>query len=234
MKKNVNLNKLMNKIGYVFKNQKLLIQALTHSSYANEHNLQSQKDNEKLEFLGDSVLDLISTEYIVKKFKGLNEGDLSKIKSQIISEVAFSSISNELDLGEYLFLSNGENATGGRHRKSILGDAFEALIGAIFLDSDYYQTKKIALRYIENVIIHLDKIEGISDYKTELQEFVQPIYKTTPKYELIDSFGPDHNKSFKVRVLIGDKIMGEGFAKSKKDAEKMAAKEALIKLGSKK
>lgn len=222
------LYELMNKIGYNFKNRNLLIQALTHSSYANEHNIENH--NEKLEFLGDSVLDLISTEYIVKKFNKLNEGDLSKIKSQIISELAFSSISNELNLGNYLYLSNGENSTGGRKRKSILCDAFEALIGAIFIDSDYYTTKKIATKYIENVIIKLDKIEGISDYKTELQEYIQPIYKITPKYVLLETTGPDHNKVFKVAVLINDVNMGMGIAKSKKEAEKKAAKEALSKL----
>lgn len=230
MKNTERIQELMYKIGYEFKNKNLLVQALTHSSYANEHNNTHKQDNEKLEFLGDSVLDLICTEYIINKFADLDEGKLSKIKSQIISEIAFSSISNELNLGEYLFLSNGETYSGGRKRKSILADAFEALIGAIFLDSDYYQVKNIAIKYIDNILVKLDKLEGISDYKTELQEYIQPIFKTTPKYELISAVGPDHDKRFNVRVIINNETMGEGFAKSKKEAEKIAAKNALKKL----
>lgn len=231
MEQELNLVSLQEEIHYEFKNINLLIQALTHRSYANEHNLHNFKDNERLEFLGDSVLDLISTEYIVGKYKNLKEGDMSKIKSKLISENSFSTIATSLNLGAYLYLSNGENSSGGRTRKSILGDAFEALVGAIFLDSDYYTTKKIILRYLKRNVEHLSSIKGILDYKTKFQEYIQALYKHTPEYEIIDTKGPDHDKIFTVVVKVNGKIMGEGVAKNKKEAEKMAAKNALDNMG---
>ncbi len=224
------VEKLMDKINYKFTNIELLNRALVHRSYVNESFL-DKKDNEKLEFLGDSVLNLVTTEYIVDNFKKLNEGDLSKIKSQIISETVFSSISRDIGLGDYLYLSKGENLSGGRKRNSILGDAFEALIGAIFLDSDYYTTKKVVLKFLENKIHHLDEIEGVADYKTEFQEHIQSIHKVTPKYTLLETTGPDHDKKFRVSVSVNDEIIAEGVDKSKKRAEKQAAKKAMEKLG---
>lgn len=225
------IQKLMKTINYKFKNEKLLINALTHRSYANEHLHLNLKDNERLEFLGDSVLDLMSTDYIVNKFKNLQEGEMSKIKSRLISENAFSTIATEINLGEYLYLSNGENSSGGRKRKSILGDAFEALVGAIYLDSDYYTTKNVILSYLKKTMEHLNSIEGILDYKTELQEYIQGLYKVTPEYKIIDATGPDHDKVFTVEVLINNKVIGKGVAKNKKEAEKHAAREALINMG---
>lgn len=222
------IQKLMHTIKYNFKNEKLLSQALTHRSYANEHLHLNLKDNERLEFLGDSVLDLMATEYIVNKFPNLQEGEMSKIKSRLISENAFSTIAQEINLGDYLYLSNGENMSGGRKRKSILGDAFEALVGAIYLDSDYYTTKKVILSYLEKTMQHLNSIEGILDYKTELQEYIQGIYKVTPEYRIVSATGPDHDKVFTVEVYINDKVIGRGVAKNKKEAEKHAAQKALI------
>lgn len=222
-----NKYKLMQKINYKFKNEKLLTQALTHRSYANEHLQLNLIDNERLEFLGDSVLDLMATEYIVFKFPELQEGEMSKIKSRLISENAFSTIATQIDLGEYLYLSNGENMSGGRKRKSILGDAFEALVGAIYIDSDYVTTKKVILKYLDKTMEHLNSIEGILDYKTELQEYIQGIYKVTPEYEIVDATGPDHDKVFTVHVSINNKVIGEGIARNKKEAEKQAAKQAL-------
>lgn len=221
------LSSLMRKIDYKFKNEKYLLEAITHSSYAHEHSHLGIKNNEKLEFLGDSVLDLITTEYLVKTHQALNEGELSKLKSQIISETVFSSISTEIGLGNYLYFSNGEIASGGKYRKSILGDAFEALIGAVFIDSDYYVARDVALKLLKDKIDHIDEIEGVRDYKTDLQEYVQSKYKVTPEYILVDTAGPDHDKVFKVNVMINGKIRGEGIAKSKKEAEKIAAKNAL-------
>ncbi|WP_067141061.1 ribonuclease III [Oceanivirga salmonicida] len=225
------IEKLMKKIKYKFNDISLLEQALVHRSYVNENISENKKDNEKLEFLGDSVLNLITTEYIIDNFKKLNEGDLSKIKSQIISEAVFSKISQDIELGTYLYLSKGENLSGGRKRNSILGDAFEALIGAIFLDSDYYVTREVALRFLEDKINHLDEIEGVGDYKTQLQEYVQSVHKVTPKYNLLETSGPDHNKIFRVNVSINEEVIAEGVAKSKKRAEKEAAKKAMEKLG---
>lgn len=226
-----NLEKLLDTLNYRFDNQNLLITALTHRSYANEHSISNNiKDNERLEFLGDAVLDLITSEYVIKKFPNLKEGQLSKLKSQIISETSFSQVARQINLGDFLLLSNGENSTGGRTRSSLLCDAFEALIGAIYLDSDYYTTRDIALKLLKNNISNLDKLDGIVDYKTELQEFIQSKHKITPTYTVLSESGPDHDKEFKIAVSIYDEIIGVGIAKSKKLAEKSAAKNAIDKL----
>ena len=215
-----NTDKLMKKINYKFKNEEYLKEALTHRSYANENSEFKDFDNEKLEFLGDAVLNLIATEYIYSLGKGKKEGDLAKLKSQIISEPVFSSIANDIELGNYLYLSNGEISSGGRKRKSILGDAFEALIGAIFKDSDYYTTKDVALRFILDKLDKLDNIEGTGDYKTILQEVFQSKYKRIPEYELTGTKGPDHNKVFEVSVKKNNKIIDKGIGKSKKETKK--------------
>ena len=159
------------------------------------------------------MLNLIATEYIYSLGKGKKEGDLAKLKSQIISEPVFSSIANDIELGNYLYLSNGEISSGGRKRKSILGDAFEALIGAIFKDSDYYTTKDVALRFILDKLDKLDNIEGTGDYKTILQEVFQSKYKRIPEYELTGTKGPDHNKVFEVSVKHNNKTIGHGIEK---------------------
>ena len=221
---------LMRKIGYEFKNKKYLEKALTHRSYSNEIEKTKRYNNEKLEFLGDAVLNLITTEYIYERYEGKTEGELAKLKRQIISEPVFSSISSDMELGEYLYLSNGEIMSGGRHRKSILGDAFEALIGAIFKDSDYYTAKEVALKFLLNKIDNLEEIEGTGDHKTILQEVVQGKYKKMPEYVLIGTKGPDHDKIFETCVKWNDEVFGVGVGKSKKEAEKNAAKQALEKL----
>ena len=218
---------LMKKISYKFRNEEYLKEALTHRSYSNENNRDKQFDNEKLVFLGDAVVNLIVTEYIYNLGEGKKEGELAKLKSQIISEPVFSSIASDLKLGNYLYLSNGEIMSGGRNRKSILGDAFEALIGAIFKDSDYYTTKEIAMKYLMEKIENINDIEGTGDYKTILQELLQGEYRKMPEYELIRTAGPDHDKIFEISVKLNDKIIGNGSGKSKKEAEKNAAKEAL-------
>ncbi|WP_064613438.1 ribonuclease III [Streptobacillus moniliformis] len=228
--KKMDLEKLMSKINYTFKNKKLLLEALTHSSYVNEHNFPNIKDNERLEFLGDSVMDLITTEYIYKNNLKSNEGELSKIKSQIISETVFSTISRDLNLGNYIFLSNGENMSGGRERNSVLGDVFEAMVGAIYLDSDYATTRDFVLKLLESKINNLDKIEWVSDYKSALQEITQLKYKVTPIYTVLSEIGPDHDKTFEIEVRVEERLYGKGVAKSKKMAEKIAAKQAIEKL----
>ena len=230
MLKNKSSEELMEKINYRFKNEGYLKEALTHRSFSNENDKTKKFDNEKLEFLGDAVLNLITTEYIYNLEKDKNEGELAKLKSQIISEPVFSAIANDLKLGDYLYLSNGEILSGGRERKSILGDAFEALIGAIFKDSDYYTTKDIALKFLLEKINNLEEIEGTGDYKTILQEVFQSKYRKMPEYELLSTKGPDHNKEFKIAVKLDNKIYGVGIGKSKKEAEKNAAREALEKI----
>ena len=230
MLKNKSSEELMEKINYRFKNEGYLKEALTHRSFSNENDKTKKFDNEKLEFLGDAVLNLITTEYIYNLEKDKNEGELAKLKSQIISEPVFSAIANDLKLGDYLDLSNGEILSGGRERKSILGDAFEALMGAIFKDSDYYTTKDIALKFLLEKINNLEEIEGTGDYKTILQEVFQSKYRKMPEYELLSTKGPDHNKEFKIAVKLDNKIYGVGIGKSKKEAEKNAAREALEKI----
>ena len=230
MLKNKSSEELMEKINYRFKNEGYLKEALTHRSFSNENDKTKKFDNEKLEFLGDAVLNLITTEYIYNLEKDKNEGELAKLKSQIISEPVFSAIANDLKLGDYLYLSNGEILSGGRERKSILGDAFEALMGAIFKDSDYYTTKDIALKFLLEKIDNLEEIEGTGDYKTILQEVFQSKYRKMPEYELLSTKGPDHNKEFKIAVKLDNKIYGVGIGKSKKEAEKNAAREALEKI----
>ena len=225
-----NSKDLIKKIGYEFKNKKYLEEALTHRSYSNEAEKTRRFNNEKLEFLGDAILNLITTEYIYDLYGKKTEGELAKLKSQIISEPVFSTIASDIKLGEYLYLSNGEIMSGGRNRRSILGDAFEALIGAIFKDSDYYTAKNVALKFLLRKINKLEEIEGTGDYKTILQEFVQGKYKKMPEYKLLRTKGPDHNKVFEICVRWNDKIYGIGTGKSKKEAEKHAAKEALEKL----
>lgn len=221
---------LMEKINYTFKNEKYLVEALTHRSFSNENDRYKQFDNEKLEFLGDAVLNLITTEYIYENNKEKKEGELAKLKSQIISEPVFSSIATDINLGDYLYLSNGELMSGGRKRKSILGDAFEALIGAIFKDSDYYTTKKIALNFLKDKIDNIEEIDGIGDYKTILQEIFQSKYKKIPEYVIIKTTGPDHDKIFEVGIKKDNEIIGIGKGKSKKEAEKNAAKVVLKKI----
>ncbi len=218
---------LMEKINYKFKNEKLLSEALTHRSYANEKNQYKNFNNEKLEFLGDAVLNLIVTEHIYGLGDKKKEGDLAKLKSQIISEPVFSLIARDLELGSYLYLSNGEIMSGGRDRKSILGDAFEALIGAILKDSDYYTTKEIALNLLLDKIDNIDDIAGTGDYKTLLQEIFHSKYKKIPEYVLTSEKGPDHDKVFEVSVNLNRETIGRGVGKSKKEAEKNAAKNAL-------
>ena len=216
MNNNDKFLELQEKIGYKFKNIKLLYEAFTHRSYINEHSYPNAKDNERLEFLGDSVMNLMTTEYIYKRHYKRNEGELSKIKSQIISEAVFATIARDLELGKYIFLSNGEINSGGR-----------ALVGAVFEDTDFETTKSIFLKLLIEKAENLDQIEGVLDYKTELQELTQMKYKTIPVYELVSESGPDHDKRFEISVKIGDKIYGLSTAKSKKSAEKLAAKIAI-------
>lgn len=225
-----NSKELLKKIGYKFKNEAYLKEALTHRSYSNEAEKMKRFNNEKLEFLGDAILNLITTEYIYELYEQKTEGELAKLKSQIISEPVFSTIANDIELGEYLYLSNGEIMSGGRNRRSILGDAFEALIGAIFKDSDYYTAKDVALKFLLGKINKLEEIEGTGDYKTVLQEFVQGKYRKMPEYKLLGTKGPDHDKIFEICVRWNNKIYGVGIGRSKKEAEKHAAKEALEKL----
>ena len=228
MKKNY--LELEENLGYSFKNKELLKNSLIHRSFGNEHWRYKKISNERLELLGDAVLDLVVTEYLYKSYESSTEGDLAKIKSMVVSEPVLAAISKKMDVGKYLLLSKGEEMTGGRERSSILGDAFEAILGAIYLDSDFKTAKIYALSHIKDSIDHVDKNEDILDFKTILQEYSQREYKIIPAYEVIRETGPDHQKIFEIEVHIGERI-GKGTGKNKKSAEQAAAKELCKKLG---
>ncbi|MBC2855964.1 MAG: ribonuclease III [Cetobacterium sp.] len=229
MKKN--FLELEEKLGYNFKNKELLKNSLVHRSFGNENRKYKKINNERLELLGDAVLDLVVTEYLYKNFRNSTEGDLAKIKSMVVSEPILAKISKELDFGNYLLLSKGEEITGGRERSSILGDVFEAILGAIYMDSDFETAKEVALKQIKHSIDHINENEDILDFKTILQEYSQKEYRAIPIYEVAKEVGPDHQKIFEIFVKIGDNIFGHGTGRNKKSAEQAAAKELCKKLG---
>jgi ribonuclease-3 len=226
------LQELQIKIDYQFDDLKLLEKALIHRSFGNENWEYKNVNNEKLELLGDAVLDLVVTEFLYKNYMNASEGELAKLKSMIVSEPVLADISTEIGLGKYLMLSKGEELTGGRERESILGDAFEALLGAIYLDSNLDTAKSFGLKYLKYRIEHIDENEDLIDYKTILQEYSQRVYKKIPVYKVVNELGPDHKKSFEMSVSIeDDKVIGEGIGKNKKAAEQLCAKEACKQLG---
>ncbi len=221
-----NLDEFMNRLGYSFRNPSLLEQALTHSSYANEHRLVS---NERLEFLGDSVLSFIAADYLYAESKE-DEGQLTKERSSAVCQKALASYSESLEVGSFLKLGKGENLGGGRENPSILEDAFEAIVGAIYLDGGMEAAKQFALPFVQNELKNR-KTHVFKDYKTQLQEIIQQNPGETLKYVLVDESGPDHNKRFTFEVHLNSNVIGKGKAKTKKEAEQLAAKEALALMG---
>lgn len=220
-----NISKFEDTINYKFKNKSYILEALTHSSYSNEN--KNYKFNERLEFLGDSVLSIVISDYLFKKENNLPEGELTKLRANIVCEESLSEVAGQIHLGEYLLLGKGEEATGGRDRISILADALEAIIAAIYLDGGLEEASKFIFRFMEEIIEN--SIEGkiFRDYKTYLQEILQSKGEQHIWYKLIEEKGPDHNKRFVMEVGINDKVLGVGEGKSKKDAEQVAAKSAL-------
>lgn len=216
-------------INYKFKNEKLLYEALSHSSFANE-NKKSRKSNERLEFLGDSVLSIVVSEYLFKHFRQFPEGELTKLRASLVCEKALYNFAQEIELGRFLMLGKGEENTGGRERPSILADAFEAVIAAVYLDGGLESAKKHILRFIPDDMTSSSNV-SFNDYKTILQEIIQQNPEEKVDYYLTDESGPDHNKSFTVQVKLNTNIIGEGKGKSKKQAEQAAAKEALELMG---
>lgn len=221
------IKELQNGIGYEFKQEGLLRQALTHSSYANEKHMKKLSDNERLEFLGDAVLEIVSSEFLYKNYPDHPEGDLTKLRASMVCEPTLALCTRELNLGEYLFLGKGEDQTGGRKRKSILSDALEAVIGAIYLDGGFEQAKLFVQKFI---LADIEHKKLFYDSKTILQEVVQAQSEDILHYELISEEGPDHDKQFKVQALIGAKVIGEGIGHTKKAAEQEAAYQALLLL----
>lgn len=225
------LEKFQQKIKYSFNRPELLNIALTHSSYANEYKKQNIKHNERLEFLGDSVLSVVVSDYIFNKFPNYPEGDLTKLRATIVCEPSLGEAAQQLQLGKYLLLGKGEDITGGRNRISILSDTFEAVIGAIYLDGKLNKSKEFILDNLTDIIHKAVAGNLFIDYKTELQEMLQKTTKNKINYIVMDEKGPDHNKTFYVAVKVGDKLLGEGNGKSKKEAEQESAKTALNKMG---
>ena len=215
-------------LGYQFQNPKLLDHALTHSSYANEHHLGSISSNERLEFLGDSVLGMIVADHLYRTFPDLPEGDLTRIRANLVCEGSLVLVAKEWDLGRYLKLGKGENACGGRSRPSILADAVEAVLAAVFLDGGLAHDRDIIQRFL------LDRMEQVNrasrDHKTYLQELVQRKSGQVLSYELIGESGPDHNKTFQMQVLLNSQPIGQGTGHSKKEAEQAAANAAIERL----
>lgn len=214
-------------IGYHFKNRHYLTQALTHSSYANEKKLGKLGSNERLEFLGDAVLELISSDYLYARFTQIPEGELTKKRASLVCEPSLAYCAREFGLPQFLLLGKGEDMTGGRNRDSIVSDATEALLGAIYLDGGFANAKEFVLNFILNDIEHK---QLFYDSKTILQEMVQAKYKETLVYELLKEEGPDHNKSFEVCVKIGDEEIGRGLGRTKKAAEQVAAYHGICKI----
>jgi ribonuclease III len=217
------LAKLQETLGYSFKEIKLLNKALTHKSFVNETG-EDLKHNERFEFLGDSVLDLMVSEYMVRKFSGFNEGVLSKIRAGVVNESCLAKLAGNIDLGAYLLLGRGEDMSGGRSKPSLLANAFEALAGAIYYDSDLDTAAKVLLPSIKKEIKEfLEKPES-RDYKSDLQELTQNKMGCIPVYKVAKETGPDHEKQFEVVVTVKDRKRGTGTGRSKKEAEQAAAK----------
>ena len=224
---NRKMSELEQKIQYQFQDKSLFKQALTHSSYANEHRMSKLSCNERLEFLGDAVLELISSDFLFQKYTETSEGDLTKIRASIVCEPTLAYCAGDLELGKYLLLGKGEEATGGRNRNSVVSDAMEALIGAIYLDGGFANAKEFIHRFILNDIEHK---QLFYDSKTILQEIVQSRTEELLSYEIIKEEGPDHNKLFEVCAKIGDEVIGTGSGRTKKAAEQVAAYNGILKL----
>jgi ribonuclease-3 len=218
-------------IGYVFSRPHLLEEALTHKSYVNEVKTKGEKDNERLEFLGDAILALIISDHLATSFPDSSEGDLSKRKARLVSEASLSRAARRLDLGSILRLGRGEELTQGREKPSLLANALEALIAAIYLDGGMEAARAFTLRVLAPDLQEHQEVEEPSitqDYKTRLQEWCQKQYDTLPQYVTVRESGPDHQKTFEVELSIRGDVLGVGVGRTKKEAEQMAAKQAFL------
>ena len=221
------IRELEGKIGYCFQDQELLKHALRHSSYVNEKHMKKHECNERLECLGDAVLEVVSSEFLFFEHQTMPEGELTKKRASMVCEPALAFCARDIDLGEYLLLGKGEEATGGRKRDSVTSDAMEALIGAIYLDGGFASAKEFIHRFILN---DLENKKLFFDSKTILQEIVQGSSDEHVSYELIREEGPDHNKTFCTAVRIGGRTYGEGEGRTKKASEQQAAYQAILRL----
>jgi ribonuclease III len=219
---------MIRRLGYEFKHSDLLEEAFRHSSYVNELGDIRVRDNERLEFLGDAVLDLAVSDILMEIFQEAREGDLSKFRASVVNERGLCHVARELGLGEFLLLGKGEELSGGREKPSILANTIEALFGALYLDAGFSKTREIIHRLFLRYIEEMDSGNVIDDYKSLLQEFTQQIFRSRPDYVLTSESGPPHEKSFKVAVRINGEIVAGGEGRSKKEAEQRAAREAFF------
>lgn len=223
------MNKLEEILNYKFKDIRLLENALSHSSYANE-NKKIAKNNERLEFLGDSILSICVSDYIYNNFDDLPEGDLTRIRAAVVCEKSLYNVAKRISLGEFIKLGRGEEISGGRNRASILADCVEAVIAAIYLDGGLSKASEFVISNLKEDMLY-NKNSDTNDYKTKLQEIIQQNPEEIVEYRIIKETGPDHNKSFEVEVKINNNSIAKGIGKNKKEAEQMAAKGLLELMG---
>ena len=216
---------------YQFTDASLMTTAMTHSSYANEHRDLHMQNNERLEFLGDSILGLVSADYVFHRYPNVPEGQLTKVRAAVVCEKTLYEVAKELGLDHHLLLGRGEEMGGGRQRPSILADSVEALIGAIYLDGGLEAARSFIMTFLPAKVDLAETGHAFRDYKTDLQEIVQKNRQETLQYRLSGESGPDHDKRFTVQVLLNSNIFAEGIGRSKKEAEQMAARSALELMG---
>jgi ribonuclease-3 len=220
--------KLSKTLGYTFAKPELLMQAFRHASYVNEQVDSDPDDNERLEFLGDAVLDLAVSHLLMERFQDAEEGDLSKYRARVVDETGLCQVARRLRLGDYLLLGRGEDQGHGREKPSILANTTEALIGALYLDAGFDKTLEIVGRLFSPLLESVGATEMDHDFKSLLQEYTQQIYQTLPKYRLVEESGPAHDKTFRVMLTLEGEGLSEGVGKSKKEAEQKAAREAFL------
>jgi ribonuclease-3 len=219
--RNENIQEFYECLGYEFQNENLITEALTHKSYTREYN------NERLEFLGDAVLDLVVGEFLFNEFKDSEEGTLSKLRAALVNENSFMKLANEIRLGEFIYISPAEEHNNGRNKPSILSNAFEAIMGAMYLEAGLEKVREISLNLIFKVYKNIDPDKLLKDYKTTLQEITQAHFGCTPNYVLLSAKGPDHKKEFEIGVYINDKLYSKAKGHSKKVAQQNSAKDAI-------
>ncbi len=220
-------------LGFRFRKRELLKQALTHKSFANEKRMASTAHNERFEFLGDAVLELVVSHVLMTTYPDAPEGELSKLRAAMVNEKTLASMAKSVGIGENLYLGKGEEIGQGREKPSLLSDAYEAILGALYLDRGFPKTFKLLQKHVQT-LLEMVTSGGYTDYKTQLQERAQNLFKSVPRYRMVDQSGPDHDKTFRVEIQINKETYGLGEGKSKKDAEQNAAKIALEELEKKK
>jgi ribonuclease III len=222
----MNFNVLQDKLNIPFHNEQLLKQAFTHSSYVNEHRKKESADNERLEFLGDAVLELGISQYLYREYPKMAEGELTKLRAAIVCEPSLVNFATDLDFGDFILLGKGEEMTGGRNRPALLADVFESFIGALYLDQGYERVISFLEKHVYPKI-NVGAFSHAMDYKSQLQEVVQRNKNNVVDYHIVEERGPAHNREFIARVLINDSVAGVGNGRTKKEAEQHAAKKAL-------